>query len=275
MLFFWGDNIINGIIMKKLLYAIVLLLGMGIMVSCGDGLDKIKHKEPSNTEKQSSSIDTSSSNEPNASTKLFNESELVGAEDTVKHNGYWFASYPIPDTVKARMQGKSMKENANIGYDQLRYLTLPYYDFDGHVQKGELVCNKAIAHDLLYIFRDLFSEQYPICSIRLVDDFDADDETSMQANNTSCFNYRNVPGTSSLSRHALGLAIDINPLQNPYVKGSRIYPSTATEYVDRTKDFPHKIDDDDFCKKVFISYGFTWGGNWNYSKDYQHFEKKR
>ena len=194
--------------------------------------------------------------------------------DTLRYKFYSFVSQPIPETVKARMQGKSMKDNPYIGYDQLRYLTVFHYDYEGHIKKGELVCNKAIAHDLLCIFRALFAKEYPICSIRLVDDFNADDEASMQANNTSCFNYRTIPGTKSLSRHAFGLAIDINPLQNPYIRGSRVYPSTATEYVDRTRDFPHKIDENDYCKKVFTSFGFTWGGNWR-TKDYQHFEKRK
>jgi len=97
----------------------------------------------------------------------------------------------------------------------------------------------------------------------------------MQANNTSCFNYRTVAGSKTLSKHAKGMAIDINPLENPYVKGSFIQPSTATDYVDRNKDFPHKIDENDFCKEVFESFGFQWGGNWLTVKDYQHFEKRK
>ena len=171
------------------------------------------------------------------------------------------------------MQGKSMPENTTISYDELRYLTVFHYDYEGRVHKGEMVCNKAIAKDILFIFRALFSRDYPINSIRLVADFDASDEASMQANNTSCFNYRTVTGTKTLSKHAIGMAIDINPLQNPYVKGNRIQPSTAVEFADRNKVFPHKIDEDDFCKEVFTSFGFRWGGNWRNTKDYQHFEK--
>ena len=195
--------------------------------------------------------------------------------DTLRYKAYLFISQPVPNAVKARMQGKSMPDTAKISFDQLRYLTLPYYDFDGQVKQGEMVCNKAISHNLLCIFRALFSRAYPINSIRLVDDFYADDETSMQANNTSCFNYRTIAGTNVLSRHAFGMAVDINPLQNPCVKGSRIQPKTATEYVDRDKDFPHKIDKDDFCKEVFSSFGFSWGGDWRKLKDYQHFEKRK
>lgn len=172
------------------------------------------------------------------------------------------------------MQGKSMPSNVGVSFEELRYLTVFHYDYQGHIQKGELVCNKVIAKDLLLIFRALFSKAYPINSIHLVDDFNASDEASMQANNTSCFNYRTVAHSNKLSKHALGMAVDINPLENPYIKGSFIQPSTATDYVDRSKDFPHKIDENDFCKKVFESFGFQWGGHWRSLKDYQHFEKK-
>ena len=171
------------------------------------------------------------------------------------------------------MLGRSMPENATVNFNELRYLTVFHYDYEGHIRKGELVCNKDIAKDLLSIFRTLFSRAYPINSILLVDDFDASDEASMQANNSSCFNYRMVADSKILSKHALGMAVDINPLQNPYVKGTRIQPKTATDFVDRTKDFPHKIDENDFCKEVFESFGFKWGGHWRSAKDYQHFEK--
>lgn len=171
------------------------------------------------------------------------------------------------------MQGKTMPQSATVSFDELSYLIVFHYDYDGRIRRGELVCNKTIAKDLLYVFRALFSMAYPINSIRLVDDFDASDEASMQANNTSCFNYRTVARSKTLSKHALGLAIDINPLENPYVKGSFIQPCTATNYVDRKKDFPHKIDENDFCKEVFESFGFHWGGYWRSVKDYQHFEK--
>ena len=191
----------------------------------------------------------------------------------LRYNGFLFLSQPVPDAVKAKMQGKSMPDNATISFDDLRYLIVFHYDYEGNIKKGELVCNKAIAKDLLLIFRALFSRAYPINSIRLVDDFDASDEASMQANNTSCFNYRPIARSKTLSKHAFGMAIDINPLENPYVKGSFIQPSTASEYVDRSREFPHKINEEDFCKEVFTSFGFRWGGNWRSVKDYQHFEK--
>ena len=261
--------------MKKAVYLAAVFF-IGLMASCiHNGQNKPEEKKVADTiiqEAPTEPVDTIP--DIPAINAILDSSVIFTAEDTLWHEDYLFASYPIPDTVKARMDGLSMKENPYISYDQLRYLTVFHYDFDSLVQKGELVCNQSIAHDLLCVFRDLFAAQYPICSIRLVDDFDADDETSMQANNTSCFNYRTVPGSSGLSQHALGRAIDVNPLQNPYIKGSHVYPATATEYIDRTKDFPHKIDKDDLCYKVFASYGFTWGGYWR-DRDYQHFVKRR
>ena len=253
--------------MKKAAF-FVLVFFIGLTTSCSD------NRQSKTLEVNTDTIVQERPEVPDKPAITYSDAEILAAEDTLWYQDYLFASYPIPESVKARMQGKSMKDNAKIGYDQLRYLSLPYYDFDGNIHKGEMVCNKAIAHDLLCVFKDLFSKEYPISSIRLVDDFNADDEASMEANNTSCFNYRTVPGTYVLSRHALGLAVDINPLQNPYIRGSKVHPATATEYIDRTQDFPHKIDNNDFCKEVFTSHGFTWGGNWR-NKDYQHFEKRR
>ena len=109
---------------------------------------------------------------------------------------------------------------------------------------------------------------------RLIDDFDGDDVRSMEANNTSCFNYRTKTSGSSLSAHARGMAVDVNPLQNPYVKGEVVEPAAAAEFADRSVDFAHKITDDDLCCRLFRSRGFQWGGAWNSVKDYQHFEKK-
>ncbi|MBP5796775.1 MAG: M15 family metallopeptidase [Bacteroidales bacterium] len=192
--------------------------------------------------------------------------------DLVYYQGHFFVSQPIPENVMARMEGKSRPEKAVVAYQDLRYLTLPYYDFNGDIQRGEMVCHKDIASDLLHIFCGLFKAKYPICSIRLVDDFNADDEASMEANNTSCYNHRFVPGTRKLSKHAWGRAIDINPLQNPWIHGQQVHPSTAGAYVDRSKDFAHKIDKNDLCYRLFKEKGFFWGGVW-IQKDYQHFFK--
>ena len=187
-----------------------------------------------------------------------------------------FSADTIPSAVQQRMIGKSYPEEGapEIALSDLRYLKLLYYDFNGRVRKGEMVCNKAISADLLYIFKELYKAKYPIAGIRLIDDYDGDDGRSMEANNTSCFNFRRKTSGSSLSAHALGLAVDVNPLQNPYVKGEEVVPEASAEYADRSLDFPHKITADDLCCKLFRERGFSWGGAWNSVKDYQHFEKR-
>ena len=184
-----------------------------------------------------------------------------------------FEAVPIPPEVEARMRGVSYPENAEIKLDDLLYLKLSYINFDGLPQVGEMVCNKAIAADLVDIFRALYEARYPIRSIRLIDDFGGDDDASMTADNTSCFNYRKKTGMRELSKHARGLAVDINPFENPYVRPSRVRPSGAAAFADRTKDFPHKIDKEDLCYKLFRAHGFSWGGTWRSVQDYQHFEK--
>ena len=139
-----------------------------------------------------------------------------------------------------------------------------------------MICNVYIAYDLIDIFMKLYEAGYPIEKIRLVDEYNADDEISMRDNNSSSFNFRFISHTTKISKHGLGLAVDINTLYNPYIKevnGKRILePATAEEYVDRSKDFPYKIDTEDLCYKLFTAHGFEWGGNWENRKDYQHFE---
>jgi len=186
-----------------------------------------------------------------------------------------FSAAAIPPEVEERMRGKSYPEGATIALSELCYLRLSYVDFDGEPQTGEMVCNAAIADDLLEIFQALYEAKYPICSILLVDDFGGSDDESMKADNTSCFNYRTVPLSKSLSRHAFGMAVDVNPLENPYINRSGIVmPAEGEPYVDRSRDFPHKITRDDLCCRLFLEHGFTWGGSWSDRKDYQHFEKR-
>lgn len=172
----------------------------------------------------------------------------------------------------------STEDTLAISYDELRYVHILHYDFDGKLAEGELICNEAIAEDLVEIFYELYRNEYQLGKVRLIDEYDGDDTASMLDNNTSCFNYRTVEGSTSLSKHAFGLAIDINPFYNPYITynddGSRnISPEGSEAYADRDASFPYKIDENDLCYKLFTSYGFTWGGNWNSCKDYQHFQK--
>lgn len=189
-----------------------------------------------------------------------------------------FSVSEIPDAVFHRMEGKSYPKGCPIKRSELRYLRLMYVDGRGTVKQGEMVCNKAIARDVLEIFEELYKHRYPIECIRLIDDFGADDERSMRANNSSCFCYRVVKRSRKLSAHARGMAVDINTLYNPCVRRSRtgkiiVQPSNATKYTDRKASFPYKIDRGDLAWRLFTSHGFKWGGAWRSAKDYQHFEK--
>lgn len=189
-----------------------------------------------------------------------------------------FFYQPITEDVKERIYGLSYKENCTVPYEDLNYVGVLYVDFQGETQAGELICNKGISKDLAQIFKELYENQYPIDKIRLVDEYDADDDLSCLDNNTSCFNFRVVAGTNNLSKHALGLAVDINPFYNPYVTypngAERISPPGSEPYGDRSADFPYKIDYDDLCYQLFTAHGFTWGGDWKSLKDYQHFQKE-
>lgn len=167
-----------------------------------------------------------------------------------------------------------------VTFDDLRYLHVMHYDFEGNPAEGELICNSYIAQDLVEIFYQLYLNEYRLESVRLIDEFDGDDTASMEANNTSCFNYRVVEGSTNLSKHAYGLAVDINPLYNPYITYEKdgtenISPAAACSYADRSVNFAYKIDENDLCYKLFTQHGFIWGGNWNNVKDYQHFQKTK
>ncbi|MBR1778166.1 MAG: M15 family metallopeptidase [Alphaproteobacteria bacterium] len=190
-----------------------------------------------------------------------------------------FFVQPLNDALKKEITGISFpasKAPLVIGYDDLVYIHVLHYDFNHQVKEGRLICHKRIGEKVLSVFRELYKAKYPIEKIRLIDDYNGDDEASMQDNNTSCFNYRKIAGSNKLSNHSFGLALDLNPLYNPYVRQTKtktvVSPKTAAAYADRDKDFPHKIDRNDPAYRAFVKQGFTWGGDWQSVKDYQHFE---
>lgn len=208
------------------------------------------------------------------------QEDAIGENSDVPNAADSFYCTILTEDIKARITGCSYpdtEESLQISYEDLAYVHVLHYDFEGQVQEGELICNQAIAQDLADIFYELYESRYPVEKIRLIDEYGADDEASMADNNTSCFNYRTVPGRTKLSNHSYGLAIDVNPLYNPYVRTKDgkelVSPDNGVPYADRSADFPHKIDKNDLCYRLFIEHGFTWGGEWNSSKDYQHFEK--
>lgn len=189
----------------------------------------------------------------------------------------FFFTVSIPDTIFTFMQGKSFKADCTVPRDSLRYLRCLHVDKDGHILVGEMVLNTKVADDVLDIFYQLYQNKYPIEKMRLIDYWDADDESAMRDNNTSSFNFRFISHTTKVSKHGKGIAIDINTLYNPYHKtladGTEVIePATGEPYLDRTKTFDYKIEKGDLCYQLFIAKGFEWGGDWTDRKDYQHFE---
>ena len=184
----------------------------------------------------------------------------------------------IPEQIWQQMQGKSFTANPHVGRHELRYIKALHWDIDGNIHLGEMVCHSTIAHELTDILRQLFDARYPIQQMRLPDIYEANDELQMSHNNSSCFCYRNIGKSQTLSKHARGLAVDLNPLYNPYVRkranGSYdVRPKSARPYTNRNKPFSYKIERNDLAHKLFTTHGYQWGGAWRSLKDYQHFEK--
>ena len=191
-----------------------------------------------------------------------------------------FVVEAICDSIFKCMQGHSYREGCPVSRDSLRYLRVLHRDVTGVIWMGELVCHVAISEDLLYIFKALYEAAYPIERMRLIDLYEGNDERSMAANNTSSFNFRRVAGSQKLSSHSLGMAVDVNPLYNPYVRQRSngtftVSPRAGEPYADRSATFPYKIERGDLCCRLFRQHGFQWGGSWIRVKDYQHFEKSR
>ena len=211
-----------------------------------------------------------------------NASESSSSESEVISNREGFSIRQISDDLFDRMKaGNTYKEDCIVPREDLRYLLVLHKDKEGNIHQGEMVVHKLIAEDVLEIFEKLYDADYPIERMVLPDNYMADDETMMRDNNSSCFNFRFISHTNRISKHGLGMAVDINTLYNPYHKIVKnedgttkevIEPATGKAYLDRTQDFDYKINKDDLCYKLFIEKGFEWGGDWTDRKDYQHFE---
>lgn len=185
----------------------------------------------------------------------------------------FFRIEPFVATTKQRPE-------LGVAPDSLRRLMCLHTDAEGLNLVGEIVVHCRIAETVLGILRSLHAAHYPIERMVPTDRYDYDDERSMTANNTSAYCPRRVAGTKSLSKHAMGLAIDINPLYNPLVRtrdkgGTMVSPAAGKPYANRSKEFTYKLEPGDLCHKLFKEAGFSWGGDWRTQKDYQHFEMKR
>ena len=172
------------------------------------------------------------------------------------------------------MRVHSWREGCPVPIAQLAYLRLSHYGSDGAVHEGELIVHRELAVEVLQIFRALFEQKFPIEKMRLIDDYQGDDDRSMADNNTSGFNCRRVAGKPLVfSRHSHGRAIDINPLLNPMVLAGTVSPPAGAKYANRARRVPGLLRQGDRAVREFTRRGWTWGGTWVSMKDYQHFEK--
>ncbi|WP_110180970.1 CapA family protein [Nocardioides solisilvae] len=181
----------------------------------------------------------------------------------------------IDDALARRLRASHDEGRCPVPLADLRHLSLSYVGFDGRARTGELVVHADLADDVVSVFGELYAERWPIRRMRLVDAYGADDDRSMAANNTSAYNCRRVAGQRSWSAHAYGAAIDLNPVQNPYVTSSGILPPRGRRFADVDRSATARpragvIRRGDVVTRAFRRVGWTWGGSWR-QPDYQHF----
>lgn len=177
---------------------------------------------------------------------------------------------PTPERIE-RLKKGAWEEGCPISLSEIQSIHMIYLREDGSVQRGELVVARKVAKDVESIFRTLYESGFVIHKMDSIEHYDGNDDRSMADNNTSGLNCRNVKGTKKWSQHSYGVAIDINPLWNPYVRKNKVEPPEGEKYLDRTSDLPGLIHRDDLIVRLFRDAGWKWGGHWRNSKDYQHF----
>jgi hypothetical protein len=201
------------------------------------------------------------------------ETAVVSGQMTCPSPGM---SVSVPDEIWDRMQGVSWHENlACPSRETLRYLRIPYLNFYNRPQMGEMIVAKSVAPDVLWAFQQIYcSGAFLIEEMQLIDRYDGSDSRSMADNNTSGFNCRLTSNGKRLSEHSFGKAIDINPVQNPYVRNTTTLPAQGKAYNSEAKRLtsrPGIIKNGDVVTKTFAAIAWKWGGDWKNSKDYQHF----
>ncbi len=180
---------------------------------------------------------------------------------------------PLSPGIRKRIKGSSWHRGCPVGLGDLRLVRVSHWGFDGQIHNGRLVVNKAVAGQVVAAMQSLFRHRYPIRRMRLVDSYGADDHRSMAADNTSAFNCRFINGQPGVwSQHAYGKAIDLNPVENPYVTGSGfVSPPAGGPYADRSRHAAGMVHGGDPTVRAFAAVGWGWGGRWDWPKDYQHF----
>lgn len=177
---------------------------------------------------------------------------------------------PVPDDVIAR---STWTEECPVSRDELAYLNVSHYGFDGEFHTGEVIVNATYAEDIVGVFKKLHTARFPIESMKVTTQAELDAPPTGDGNNSGAFGCRPAVGSSGWSMHAFGLAIDINPFHNPYEHGELILPELAMSYLDRDNDLPGMVLEDGVVVEAFAEIGWEWGGHWNSVKDYMHFSE--
>lgn len=186
--------------------------------------------------------------------------------------GFHARVQPIPPAVRAQMVGVSWRPGCPVPISDLRLLTLTYRGFDGRDHTGRLVANADAAAALVGAFRQLYAARFPVRRMEPVDRYGGDDFRSIEADNTSAFNCRRATGSTHWSNHAYGRAVDVNPIENPYVSGGTSSHRASGPYLDRSRRRPGMAYDGGVLIKAFRAVGWGWGGSWSGGvRDYQHF----
>ena len=192
-------------------------------------------------------------------------------EEVARRNRFGYEVSAIDAALAARMTPTSWRPGCPVPLSSLRYVRVTYMGFDGAERTGELVVNVSAVLAVIASFRTLWNDRFPIERMQLVDDFGGSDDASMAANNTSAFNCREAFGNpGSWSEHAYGRAIDINPVQNPYVGGGIVTPAAGGAYLNRGDVRPGMLVAGSVAVQAFTAVGWGWGGTWSSVKDYQH-----
>ncbi len=181
-----------------------------------------------------------------------------------------FTTGPVPADVLAR---SSWSPECPIGVDELTYLTMAHYGFDGEYHTGEMIVNAEVADQVVEVFRRLHEARYPIEQMRVITAEEIDAHPTGDGNDTTAFVCRPAVGSESWSQHAFGLAVDINPFHNPYRKGDLVLPELASAYVDRSDVRPGMIVEGDVVVQAFDDIGWGWGGRWQSLDDWMHFSR--
>jgi hypothetical protein len=183
---------------------------------------------------------------------------------------YHFEAHRLSPAARKRITGVSWHRGCPVGLDDLRYVRVSYVGFDGAPHTGEMMVAASAVRAIRGAFRTLYEARFPIRRMRLVDDYRGDDYASIDADNTSAFNCRRATGSTRWSDHAYGRAIDINPIENPYVSGGRTSHPASRRYLDRSRVRPGMAVEGGVLVRVFDRLGWGWGGRWSSAQDYQH-----